>query len=469
MPSRRDLYSYLVFAVLLLLAVCGVTLLAQGVTPAPSPTAPVPVTPPPLPPYVAPDYHEVLAGKTPLRVLLVAHKTMVAWKGDTTVHTSNIATNQEVNVAKSGEMVGIVRTPESTCYLRQNGKNFCTAPGTIRLSSSKSIAIWTPTPDTWITVRGPLIITSAVDNQFSISQEIVLEEYLRNVVCTEMPSTFHTEALRVQAIIARTYTLAKLGRHAEDGADVCATEHCQMYGADARRTREADAAVNDTRGLVLLYKDQLADAYYHAVCGGVTDDAGYLWGPENAQPYLVGGTKDTACTKDVPTIDDLLKTDDSYCKRAGSFKWTKEFSAAEVDALVAKNLTKVTGDPAAKITRVTNMSVEERTPHGRALSLRVEGDGASYLVIGDQIRWLLGSGAPGPDGLWSTLFDLTITRDPAGTIKSYAFRGAGRGHGIGLCQWGADGRARTGQNYREILAAYYPGTQLSNEKATGGK
>jgi len=164
------------------------------------------------------------------------------------------------------------------------------------------------------------------------------------------------------------------------------------------------------------------------------------------------------------SIAELLGMKDGYCKASSSYRWERRYTAAEVNTLVAKNLPIVTGDPQVKMTVVSDIRVEERTPRGRVSTLRVEGGGASILVFGDQARWLFGSGVPGGDGLWSALFDITITRDAAGKAASYLIRGGGRGHGIGLCQWGAEGRARAGQTFRQILHAYYPGTRLSDEK-----
>ncbi len=449
--------------ILLAVAALGLLLLGRGALPAQAPPAVAPPPAAPPSPYTAPDWHAVLAGTDPLRLLVVGHKAMLAWKGDADVRVSYAATDADVYTAHAGEQVGVVRTPEGGCALRQEGKNFLTVTEAFRLTSPKPILLWTPQPETWRIVHGPVVITPLADNTFGIAQELLLEDYLRNVVCGEMPASFHAQALRAQAIIARTYTLAKLGRHADEGADLCDEVHCQVYGADANRSRATDEAVADTRGLVLMYGDTLAEAYYHATCGGVTDDAGLVWGPEYARPYLVGGTKDSA-VKESAAIGDILCASGGYCKRSNGYRWTRVFSATEVNELVSRNLTKVTGDPAAKMSKVVNMNVEERTPNGRVARLRVEGDGASYVVIGDQARWLFGTGDPGPEGLWSTLFDLTVTRDARGAITQYTFKGAGRGHGIGMCQWGADGRARAGQSYREILAAYYPGTKVVTGK-----
>lgn len=419
---------------------------------------------PTTPPYTAPDAQAVLVGKAPLRVLVSSRQSMLAWKGAAEVRATNAADAALLYAAPAGEQVGLVRVPEDqSVSLRKESKNFCPAPGVVRLASDQPIQLWTP--NTWVTYPGPLLITPLADGTFSVAQEMPLEEYLRNVVPAEMPSSFHPEALRAQAVIARTYALSKLGRHADEGADLCATVHCQACAPVVKRTNATDDAVQATKGLVLRYGDKLVEAYYHSNCGGATDDAAYVWGPDYDLPYLKGAA-DYAGGKAgaQPDIAALLAKKDGYCRDASNARWTTTFTPTEVNALVSRNLAKVTGDPTVKITTVTNMAVEERTPAGRAASLRVEGDGASVLVFGDQIRWLFGTGSPGADGLWSTLFNLTVTRNAAGNITGYTVIGAGRGHGLGLCQWGANGRAKAGQTFRQILHAYYPGTKLSDEK-----
>jgi SpoIID/LytB domain protein len=414
----------------------------------------------PVPPPAAED---VLAGKAPLRLLISTRQTMHAWKGEGVVRVTNAKGGEVLHTSAPGEMVGIVFDANGTdCWLRQNSNNFRAVPASVRLVSDKPIKVWKPSPDTWETHDAPVVIVPA-RGSFSVTREIPLEEYLRNVVAAEMPDTFHPQALLAQAVIARTYTLIKLGRHAEEGADLCATIHCQAYGG--KRTHATDQAIGNTRGLVLMAGGKLAEPYYSSTCGGVTGDAGLLWGPEYSHPYLMGVPDMPA--KSAPaklTVDNILDAKDAYCRESKASRWTRQFTAAEVNALVAKNLPLVTNDPDARIRTVVNIDIEQRTPNGRVASLRVEGDGVSVLVFGDQVRWLFGTGKPGTDGLWSALFELTVARNAAGAITGYTFRGAGRGHGIGLCQWGANGRAKAGQTFRQILHAYYPGTRLSDEE-----
>ena len=452
--STRQPFSYILCALILLLGgVLGRMVVAQ-IPPSGAPAVPTP--------YMAPSTSDVLAGTAPLRLLVSSRHTMLAWKGEAAVRVVSVQGGETLYTAEPGEMVGIVYDQTGAVSLRQDGKNFRPVPASVRLASEKPVKVWTPSPDSWQSLDAPVVIVP-VSGSFSVTREILLDDYLRNVVPGEMPNSFHRQALLAQAIIARTYALIKLGRHAGEGADVCATVHCQVYGS--QRTKETDKAISDTRGLVLMAGEKLAEPYYSACCGGVTDDAGLLWGPEYDRPYLQG-VPDMP-SKNVPgqlTIDSVLDADDAYCQGTRASRWTREFTAGEVNALVAKNLPIVANDSAAQIRTVTNMSVEERTPNGRIASLRVEGNGASILVYGDAVRWLFGNGKPGANGLWSTLFDMTVTRDAAGAITGYTFSGAGRGHGIGLCQWGAQGRAKAGQTCRQILRAYYPGTRLSDEK-----
>ena len=408
--------------------------------------------------YCPPALDDVLPGKAPLRVLLFDRLPMLAWKGEGNVQVLCVTSRENLYLAKMREQIGAVfDTERSQFSLRRNNQNFCRLPGAVRLQSDKPILIWQPGSDAWVRCTSPLIVIPSANNSYAVAQEIMLEDYLRFVVPSEMPSSFHPQALRAQAVIARTYTLSKLGRHRASGADLCASVHCQAFNTESKRVAATDAAVRDTAGQVLFSGAQLAVTYYHANCGGTTDDAAYVWGAEYAAPYLCGIIDSKRLLMPV-TVQELYKQGDRYCSRASNASWTRQFTPAMVNDLVRKNLVRVTGNADLVIASVTAMQVTSRTPNGRAYTLRVEGEGGSAIVYGDKIRWLFGTGNPGAEGLWSTLFDLNVDRNEAGKITGYTFTGAGRGHGLGLCQWGADGRGKAGQSYREILQAYYPGT-----------
>ena len=123
-------------------------------------TTPPAATPtPPAASYVAPDYHVVLQGKAPLRVLVSEQQPMLAWKGEVEVRATRVTDGVKLYATKAEEQVGLVRMDDQSCWLRQDGKNFCAIPSALRLESDKPIRIWTARPDAWMTFTGPLIIT----------------------------------------------------------------------------------------------------------------------------------------------------------------------------------------------------------------------------------------------------------------------------------------------------------------------
>ncbi|HEY3417363.1 MAG TPA: SpoIID/LytB domain-containing protein, partial [Armatimonadota bacterium] len=186
---------------------------------------------PSAPLYTAPGYQEVLSGKAPLRIRVISHMPMLAWTNDGEVRALNAADKSLLDASKPAEVTGLARsTEDGNCWLRKNRQNVTKVNAPFRLESSLPIKLWTSMPDTWQTFPSPLYITPLPDGTFSVARAIMLEDYLRYVVAGEMPATFHPEALKAQAIIARTYTLCYLGRHADEGADLCAGVHCQVFG-----------------------------------------------------------------------------------------------------------------------------------------------------------------------------------------------------------------------------------------------
>jgi stage II sporulation protein D len=198
---------------------------------------------------------------------------------------------------------------------------------------------------------------------------------------------------------------------------------------------------------VLVYNDLLVDALYHAACGGQTATA---WEVRQGKllPYLLG-------EPDAP--DSSARP---YCGWDHNVTWRRRLSYSEADRLVRANLATVLKDPGVRPGRLEGMGVETDARTGRAGWLKVSTTNGRYQVRGDSIRWLFGNGRPGAAGLRSTAFDLAVKADASGRPRAFTFSGRGHGHGIGLCQWGARGRAMEGQSAHEILAAYYPGTSV---------
>lgn len=274
-----------------------------------------------------------------------------------------------------------------------------------------------------------------------------LESYIAGVIYSEMPRDFPLEAMKAQAIAARTYTLYHLGNHEKDNADLCASVHCQVYGGQAPAASRAARATRETAGQVLAYNGLLVDTLYHADCGGETATA---WQVRQGKllPYEVGG------------YDAPEPGASPYCTDGHETSWTRRYTAAEADRLVRQNLARVMRDPGIRPGRLIGMRVVKGDGASRVQWLKVSTTTGTYQVRGDAIRWLFGTGRAGPLGLRSTDFDLTVKTDRAGRPRAFVFQGRGHGHGIGLCQWGARGRAFAGQTAEEILAAYYPGTMI---------
>jgi stage II sporulation protein D len=261
-----------------------------------------------------------------------------------------------------------------------------------------------------------------------------LETYVLATTLSEIapPASDSATAMRlfeVQAIVARTYVAANLGRHASEGYDVCDSTHCQVVDLD-RLARSpwcevASEAVASTAGLILLYRGQPAETLFHADCGGHTSAADDVWGGEPV-PYLRALT-------------------DNIGGRAIHQTW--QFDAPErgiVGALSRR------GVPVGSAIRA--LGVTARDPAGRVQQLSISGNEIASMS-GEAFRAAV-NGVYGAMALRSTWFDVSRR----GT--AFHFEGHGFGHGVGLCQVGAMARARAGETPRAILAFYYPGTEL---------
>ncbi|HEY3839286.1 MAG TPA: SpoIID/LytB domain-containing protein [Bryobacteraceae bacterium] len=232
-----------------------------------------------------------------------------------------------------------------------------------------------------------------------------LDDYVAGVLAGEAATYRTPQALRAMAIAARTYAVHFRGRHQADGYDFCALTHCQSFKPNAITPAERDAA-DSTSGELLWYQGSPAAAYYTQDCGGKTEAGG--------EPYLPA-------------------RDDPACTRKGRLQWSSEIPLGD--------LSRALGQPVAMV------EVLARTPSNRAATLRLSPSrtmpAADFrLAAGRVLGWNL---------LRSDLYSVRLSNGRA------VFTGYGSGHGIGLCQNGAEGMGRTGASDRDILAAYYPG------------
>ncbi|MDQ3519953.1 MAG: SpoIID/LytB domain-containing protein [Gemmatimonadota bacterium] len=296
--------------------------------------------------------------------------------------------------------------------------------------------------------RGEIAIT-ATDSGMLVVNRLDVESYLRGVVPLEIGTrrvAGEAAAISAQAIAARSYTYMKLGALRARPFDLVATVFDQVYGGADAETVLADQAVSATQGLVLTFRGRVVSAPYHSTCGGSTASASEVWRSPD-EPFLR------------PVSDRIPGTERYYCDVSPRFSWTRTYDAPALSATLAKYLSTYAAVPARGVGSTRDVTVDGNTPSGRVRTLGVTADGRRYALRGNDIRFVLRT--PGGEILNSTYFTVHAEHDAGGAVSRLTLRGAGNGHGIGMCQWGAIGRARAGQDFRTILATYYPGTAVA--------
>ena len=295
--------------------------------------------------------------------------------------------------------------------------------------------------------RGEIVVSRGKKGLVVVNR-LPLEDYLRGVVPLEIGHRTADEraAVEAQAIAARSYALAHLRTDAARQYDLLSTVSDQVYGGASAETEVSDAAIESTRSLVLTYNGRVIAAPYSANCGGRTAAADEVWGGGSSE-YLA-------------SVSDREKGsgDHFYCDIAPRFRWTRTFSQKDLAQALERNLrTFTTVD--GSIGAVTDLRIDHRTTSGRVGSLIIITDRGRYTIRGNDIRFVLRT--PSNEILPSTMFSFDMDRDGDGRVQKLTVTGSGNGHGVGLCQWGAIGRARAGQNARSILKTYYPGTAVT--------
>jgi SpoIID/LytB domain protein len=296
---------------------------------------------------------------------------------------------------------------------------------------------------------GSVYVTLDHDGALVAANAVGEDKLLAGLVPAEMYPDAPAAALEAQAIAARTELLQKIGRrNLTDPFLLCSSQQCQVYAGAGKEDPRTTRAIEATRGIVLLRDGGgLVDVRYSASCGGHGEDNDAIWGGE-PDPSLRGradgpGGGMSRIADD--NLDRFLDGDrDAWCNQPklgkGKFRWTEKISEAEMTARVA------TEHP--EVGRVRRLVAKQRGVSGRIGVLAIEGDKAMVEVTGDlHIRRLLG-------GLKSTLFEVTRQGD------AFVIRGAGFGHGVGMCQMGAIGMAGAGKSHAQILAHYYRGSHL---------
>ena len=296
--------------------------------------------------------------------------------------------------------------------------------------------------------RGELWFT-ATDSGVLVVNRLEVEAYLRRVVPLELGTRSEVDraALEAQAIAARSYTYIRVpdvdGPMPRAGWHMVATVANQVYGGVEAEAPVVNSAVDATSGLVIRFGGLLVDAPYFSTCGGRTAAPTEVWREAHNEPYL-------------PGIDDTNPaTGKAYCDISPRASWTAEFDESALGEIVARQL-RGAGARNAGAPTINAVHVVDRSASGRVNALKLSTDRGDVTVSANEIRSAFHDvrGAI----LSSTYFSVDRESHERGHLTGVTLRGAGNGHGVGMCQWGAIGRARAGQDFRTILKAYYPGT-----------
>lgn len=310
--------------------------------------------------------------------------------------------------------------------------------------------------------RGTFEIREGAGGKITVANVIDVESYLYGVVKSEMPAGAGLEAMKVQAIIARTFALKNRDNFSERGFGLKATEESQVYVGVRGESPEARLAVDETRGIVLSHGNQLATIFYSAACGGSTESNDAVWGG-NAVPYL----HPVAC---------------NFCQTYSGFRWSADLPFDEISRKL-----RAAGWPVGRIDQIRL----DRSRSGRVQTVVLKSDRGTTSIPGNKFRLILGhrrvkslrfgilqqlastaiasdSDADGMDAGEAAIRGVihryisessTVTRESCGAHLRVS--GTGYGHGVGLCQWGAKGQADRGRDYRQMLRYYFSGTRLA--------
>jgi stage II sporulation protein D len=244
-------------------------------------------------------------------------------------------------------------------------------------------------------------------NGFNVINVVNLEDYVLSVLPSEMPNSWALEALKAQAIAARSYAVANLNKHGKDGYDLTATIADQVYSGVVSESDNSNRAVAETEGMVLKHQGKPITAFFHSTSGGATELAENVW------------------SRPLPYLQAVADYDDS----SPHFSWNRKFTVSDIERAL----------PA--VGQLLSFDVVARTPSKRAQYVLAQGTKGCEMISGESMRKLF--------KLPSSLFNV------GNEDNSYVFAGRGFGHGLGMSQYGARALADRGYNAAQILSYYY--------------
>ncbi|MBC8181763.1 SpoIID/LytB domain-containing protein [candidate division KSB1 bacterium] len=293
--------------------------------------------------------------------------------------------------------------------------------------------------------------------KLTVVNVLPFETYLMGVVGSEMQEKFPLEALKAQAVTARSYSLARIGKqHRLSPFDLCDEVHCHVYGGMDRESPQVKQAVLETSGSILIHENKICDTFYAGVCGGHTENNEYVWNGE-PRPYLRGrvdadvsnfsdsflqdeknvrlwikSSPKVFCNTQKGTVPDYLEYTTKY------FRWQVRYSQKEISSIIRKKTSENIG-------RLLSIIPVSRGVSGRLTEIKIRGTRKTITVEKElAIRKTLSE-----NYLYSSCF--VVDRDG----DDFIFKGAGWGHGVGMCQTGAANMALAGKDFKFILNHYY--------------
>jgi len=285
---------------------------------------------------------------------------------------------------------------------------------------TNKLLIKTDDPDIFIIngrkFRGSLQFIIDKNGKLSVVNHIDLEDYVQGILYHEASHYWPMEALKAQAIVSRTYAVYQMQENKSKDYDLTSDIYSQVYGGKTSERYRTNKAVQETRGIVLTYKDKILPTFFHATCGGHTQDASKLWNID--MPPLKGVTCD-------------------FCKESPHFSWHYVLSLNEIKEKLIK--------AGYKIDELRSIEILGKDSSNRNTDLKIVSPLGDIKISAKDFRNLIG-----PNIIRSTNFKVNIIS------KDAIFEGFGWGHGVGLCQWGAYFMAKQGYTAEQILRYYYP-------------
>ena len=251
---------------------------------------------------------------------------------------------------------------------------------------------------------------------------VPVETYVAAVISRETPKLFHPEALKAQAVASRTYAYGALKKPKDNAYDLVGSVEDQVFeGVDDVPAVFRDATM-ETSGLVLMHRGDFTQTVYHSTCGGRTESAVNAWG------------------RDVPYLRSQVCED---CSSSSAYRWVYRMTQAE-----GRRVARAMGIPDAE--KGLRISIAGLNSSGRISRIRLTSSGVSRETQASAFRSAVG---------YSRMRSLWAEIEPDG--DEWIIKGRGYGHGVGMCQYGANGMAKSGKGFREILMRYYPGAEFS--------